>query len=148
VSRLISFLSLLVFAPASLVLAESRFRVVPLFTMSYPPPLITLADDGAIALTDRFVFFGTDGGLFRVPLPLGSGQPERVAFEWTPVTALAWSGGALFATLHLDHKTGPGGETHSVMKSTRGGRRRRIAARVGAASRRGARTPPGRSPLS
>lgn len=116
-SRLISLLSLLVFAPASLLLAEDRFRVVPLFTMSYPPPPIALADDGAIAVTDRFVFFGTDGGLFRAPLPLGSGQPERVAFEWTPVTALASSGGALYATLDLDHKTGPGGETHSVMKS-------------------------------
>lgn len=117
-SRLISLLSLLVFAPASLLLAETRLRVVPLFTMSYPAPPFALADDGAIAVTDRFVFFGTDGGLFRAPLPLGSGQPQRVAFEWTPVTALAWSGGALYATLDLDHKTGPGGETHSVMKST------------------------------
>ncbi len=106
------------FAPWQLLGSGKRIRLVPLFTMSYPPPPIALADDGAIAVTDRFVFFGTDGGLFRAPLPLGSGQPERVAFEWTPVTALAWSGGALYATLDLDHKTGPGGETRSVMKST------------------------------
>jgi hypothetical protein len=116
--RLIPLLFLLAFAPASSLVAESRFRVVPLFTISYPPPPIALADDGAIAVTDRFVFFGTDGGLFRAPLPLGSGQPVRVAFEWTPVTALAWSGGALYATLDLDHRTGPGGGTRSVMKST------------------------------
>jgi hypothetical protein len=105
----------LLLAPASF--AATRFRVVPIFTIAYPPPSIALADDGAIAITDRFVFFGTDGGLFRAPLPLGSAQPQRVAFEWTPVTALAWSGQTLYATLDLDNTTGPG-ETHSVLKST------------------------------
>jgi hypothetical protein len=117
-SRLLVVLFSAVFAPVSILLAESRFRVDPLFIISYPPPPIALADDGAIAVTDRFVFFGTDGGLFRAPLPLGSGEPERVAFEWTPVTALAWSGGALYATLDLDHLTGPGATAHSLLKST------------------------------
>lgn len=119
--RLTLLLLSLVFVPAPFLIAGNRLGVVPIFTMSYPPPPIALADDGAIVVTDRFVFFGTDGGLFRAPMPLGSGQPERVAFEWTPVTALAWNGGALYATLDLHHKTGPGGETHSVMKSTNDG---------------------------
>lgn len=119
-SRLLSplFVLFLLLAPAPFLLAGSRLDVVPVFTISYPPPPIALADDGAIAVTDRFIFFGTDGGLFRAALPLGSGQPQRVAFEWTPVTALAWSGGALYATLDLDHKSGPGEATHSVVKST------------------------------
>ncbi len=117
-NRLISLLLLLFFTPASFLFAENRLEVVPLFTMSYPAPPIALADDGAIVATDRFVFFGTDGGLYRAPMPLGSGQPERVAFEGTPVIALAWSGGALYATLDLENKSGSGGTTHSVMKST------------------------------
>ncbi|HEX2059737.1 MAG TPA: sialidase family protein [Thermoanaerobaculia bacterium] len=116
-SRRILLFALLVFTPASFLAAADRLTVAPLFSLTYPPPRLALADDGAIAITDDFVFFGTDGGLFRAPLPLGSAPPERVAFEWTPVTALAWSDGALYATLDLDHKTGPGGATHSLMKS-------------------------------
>lgn len=116
--RLATSLALLLFVPAPLVGAESRFGVAPLFTVSYAPPPIALADDGDIVFTDRFAFLGTDGGLFRAPLPLGSAPPERVAFEWTPVTSLAWSGEALYATLDLHHPTGPGGSMHSVLKST------------------------------
>lgn len=98
---------LLLFSPA--VFAENRLSVTPLFSMSYAPPPIALSDDGAIAVTDRFVFFGTDGGLFRAPSSLAS-SPQRIAFEATPVTSLAWSNGALYATLD----SGP----HALMKST------------------------------
>lgn len=117
-NRLMSFLVLLILTPASLLFADDPFRVVPLFTISYPPPPIALADDGAILVTERFVFIGTDGGLFRAPMPLRTGSPVRVAFESTPVTDLAWSDGVLYATLDLDRKSAPGGVTHSLMKST------------------------------
>lgn len=98
----------LLFAPA--VFAENRLSVVPLFSLSYPPPPIALSDDGAFAITDRHLFLGTDDGLYRAPLPLGSATPQRVAFASTPVTALAWSDGVLYATL--------GSGEHALMKST------------------------------
>ena len=95
-----------------------RLRPVPLLTISYPPPAIAIADHGQIAFSDRFVFFGTDGGLFRASLPItGQTQPERVAFESTPVTGLAYRSGSLYAILDIDHPTGPGATKRSLLKS-------------------------------
>jgi hypothetical protein len=116
---LLASIVLLVVAPAATLSAEQkRLRVVPLLTISYPPPNFAVANHGGIVFSDQFVFFGTDGGLFRAPLPIVSTtQPERVAFEWTPVTGLAYRSGVLYAILDQKNPTGPGATTHSLLKS-------------------------------
>ncbi|HYC58451.1 MAG TPA: hypothetical protein VEK79_02695 [Thermoanaerobaculia bacterium] len=89
----------------------ARLRVTPLFTVSYPPPPIALSDDGGLAFSDRYVFFGTDGGVFRAPLPMGkSTQPVHLAFASTSVTGLQFREGTLYAILD--------GMGHSLLKST------------------------------
>jgi hypothetical protein len=104
-----------VLAPAA---EQNRLRASHLFTISYPPPELPISDFGGIAFSDRFAFFGTDGGVFRAPLPLHpSTQADRVAFEWTPVTGLLWRAGTLYATLDNLHPTGPGASTRSLLKS-------------------------------
>jgi hypothetical protein len=116
---LFSIAILVVTNVAPLSAQQNRLRVVPLFTISYPPPLFAVSDHGDIVFNDRFVFFGTDGGIFRAPVPvLDTTQPERVAFEGTPVTGLAYRNGALYAILGLDDPTGPGGTARSLLKST------------------------------
>ncbi len=111
--------SLLLLADPTFAAEQKRLRAIPLFTISYPPPPIAIADHGNVAFNDRFVFFGTDGGVFRAPLPISSStQPERIAFESTPVTGLAGRGGAIYAILDIDHPTGPGATTRSLLKST------------------------------
>lgn len=81
----------------------SQFRATPLFTIAYAPPPFALADHGAVTFNDRFVFFGTDGGVFRAPRPLGShAVPELIAFPSAPVTALVHVDGALYAAFDVD----------------------------------------------
>lgn len=115
--RLIALVYLFLLAPFASLSGQSRVRLEPLFTLSYPPPPIAGADFGGIVFTESYAFFGTDGGLFRAALPLGSASPERIAFEWTPVTGLAVKGGTLYVALDIAHPTGPGAATHSLMKS-------------------------------
>ena len=103
---------------ALLLVTSLQLRATPLFTINYPPPPIALADHGDIAFSDQYAFFGTDGGVFRAPLPVdASTQPVRVAFESTPVTGLAWHGGALYAILDTANPTGPGAATRTLLKS-------------------------------
>ena len=114
------YLSLLVFAFGAPASAEpQRLRATPLFELSYAPPPIAIADHGDIVFSDTFMFLGTDGGIFRAPLPIGPGTVlQRVAFESNPVTGLAYADGTLFAILDNDRPTGPGSTTHSLMRST------------------------------
>jgi hypothetical protein len=116
--RLILFSLLLL--PHGLAAGEGdRLRATPLLTISYPPPPIAITDHGQIAFSDRFAFFGTDGGVFRAALPITrETQPQRVAFESTPVTGLAYRSGSLYAILDIDHPTGPGATNRSLLKST------------------------------
>ena len=97
---------------------QSRLRATPLFTISYPPPQFGISDYGNVAFSEQFAFIGTDGGLFRAALPISkSTQARRVAFESTPVTGLAYRAGALYASLDIDHPTGPGATDRALLKS-------------------------------
>ena len=116
--RLTAFLTLLVSVP---LFAGERFRVVPLFTISDPPPPFAAPAQADVVFLDGFGYFGTDGGLFRAALPLGTVPPERIAFEWTPVTDLAAGDGLLYATLDCGRPTGPGAATRSLLQSADGG---------------------------
>jgi hypothetical protein len=81
----------------------TQFRATPLFTIEYPPPRFALTDHGAVAFNDRYVFFGTDGGVFRAPRPLGRDTvPQLIAFPEAPVTALEYFDGALYAAFDVD----------------------------------------------
>lgn len=120
VHRSLLSLVLLLFAQA-VPASDDPLRLVPLFTLSYPPPQIAGTDVGGILFTERYAFLATDGGLFRAPLPFGSAVPERIAFESTPVTALAGDDDALYALLDVDHPTGPGATTRTLLKSTNAG---------------------------
>ena len=116
----ILFLSLLIAAFDTAAATDAqRLRATPLYTLSYPPPPIAISDHGDVAFSDTFMFLGTDGGVFRAPLPLTSGtELQRVAFESTPVTGLAYAAGSLYAILDNDHPTGTGATPHSLMRST------------------------------
>lgn len=83
-------LSALAFDPA-------RVAAVPLFSIEYAPPPFAVSDHGDVVFTGEFAFFGTDGGLYRAPLPLGSSVPQRIAFESTSITGLAHHDGTLYA---------------------------------------------------
>lgn len=107
--------------PLHALSARELTRIVPLFTITYDPPAIAGADHGGIVFSDTHAFFGTDGGLFRAPLPLGSGSPVLAAFDSTPVIGLAWSGSALYAAPDNDHAKQPGASVHSLLRSADGG---------------------------
>lgn len=116
-ARRIGVLSLLLVLPLNVLTAAELTRVVPLFTITHEPPAIAGADHGGIVFTDTHAFFGTDGGLFRAPLPLGSSQPALVAFESTPIIGLAWSGSALYVAPDIDHAPKTGGTAHTLLRS-------------------------------
>ena len=118
--RRILVLSVALLLPLHALDAGELTRIVPLFTITYEPPAIAGADHGGIVFSDTHAFFGTDGGLFRAPLPLGSGEPVLVAFGSTPVIGLAWSGSALYVAPDSDHAKEPE-MTHSLLRSSDGG---------------------------
>lgn len=120
-TRRILILCLGLLLPLHALDAGELTRIVPLFTITYEPPAIAGADHGGIVFSDTHAFFGTDGGLFRAPLPLGSGAPVLSAFESTPVIALAWSGSALYAAPDIDHAKQPGSTANSLLRSSDGG---------------------------
>lgn len=117
-SRRTVFFCLVLLLPLNPLLARELTRIVPLLTIHHAPPPIAGADHGGILFTDEYAFFGTDGGLFRAPLPLGSAPAALVAFDSTPVTAMAWSGDALYVAPDIDHGSAPGVTQHTLLRST------------------------------
>lgn len=81
--------------------------VTPLFTLPYDPPPIALSDPGGIAFTESHAFFGTDDGLYRAPLPLGSAAPELIAFDSRLVTHVSAGGGVVYVALDVNVPEGP-----------------------------------------
>lgn len=109
---------LLAAVPHGAFASQGILTAVPLITLSYPPPQLAGSDFGNVVFNERFAFLGTDGGLYRVPLPLtGASRATRVAFESTPVTGLAAAEGVLYATLDISHPTGVGATKRSLLKS-------------------------------